>query len=149
MRVRLSERARVVLLVAGLAVTALGATAALAKLVLPEVGPDSRPEPRTGIPVSGVRAPVLVPIIDIPPVEVTPRADEGGRAKGKEKGAPGRGRGKAKGKAKNGDHSHGSGRPDGAGGSTGGGQGGSGGKGGGKSAASGKGAGAGSGKKRA
>ena len=133
MRIRLSDRARGVLVVGGLSLSVLVATAAVAKLALPGLLDGGHPDPDVARPVSGVNGPILLPIIEVSPVEAGPSQkkdphDKAAKAKGKAKGkdkAKDKAKGKNKAKSQGGAGSGGQG----SGGEQGGHTGGSGGKG--------------------
>ncbi|HEX9891872.1 MAG TPA: hypothetical protein VGB28_07390 [Actinomycetota bacterium] len=131
MRIRLSDRARGVLVVGGLSLSVLVATAAVAKLALPGLLDGGHPDPDVARPVSGVNGPILLPIIEVSPVEAGPSQKKDphdkaakGKAKGKDK-AKSKAKGKNKAKSQGGAGSGGQG----SGGEQGGHTGGSGGKG--------------------
>jgi hypothetical protein len=100
MRIRLSIRSASVPVIAGVVVSVLVAGAALAKLALPRLGEDDRPQSDVGRPVAGVSGPVLVPIIEVQP---SPSPAVGSGEKGKKERKKGKAKGgKAKDKAKGG-----------------------------------------------
>jgi hypothetical protein len=103
MRIRISDRAKGVLVVVGLSASVLVATGALARLALSDFGDDDRPDPELGRPVAGVDGPVLVPIIDVSPFDAPPpsvgsssrAAKEKDRAKNRAAGKKAKGRDRA------------------------------------------------------
>ena len=122
MPVRFSDRARGVLVIGGLCLSVLVATAAVAKLALPGLLDGDRPDPDVARPVAGVHGPVLLPIIEVSPVQVTPppaRKKHADQKVGKAK-ARAKGKDKAKNKAKGKNKAGGKGGPGSAGQSSGG-----------------------------